>query len=1598
MIGVGLNLPSVVASGRGDPHRMFEVNAMASSLALVRGLGDPTFTRSSDATVEDFEGLIKTVPSNCALPKGARIVENLIVGSSENYENANWVKETDVSVADGNNVTFPAGSAGSKRLRQSLTVAERKDHTYVSSIVFPPSSAWSDSDAVFTLYDATTGGSTTITAKTVETRWRLAFTPTTTGTTTHFILYSDRACVITGLGGAQFEDVTVQADQNPSEYVSVGVGTGPELITNGTFDSDTSGWTADNTGTGTFTWDAAGAASLSYADASNYGGMYQAFTAVVGKSYVLTVTNDGAGTAWLSSWNGIVGGVIAAGSTHTQTFVATNTAITVKLIGSGAGGALIDDVSVKLADHGLGVDGIKAFAYENGNTVDGSGVVTEAQGSAITGIKWDWQPGATNLEPDSDDMSAWGGKTNVTISTGDVDPPGPGFTANKLLATTTAVSNFNDRISGAGSADGNTYSIYIKKGSGATDANIFGIYNRTTPGNVIFVTVNYDTWAITYLTGSSGASIEEIGNGWARLVLSASTGINAGDELSLYACFSGGPHTANEFAYVAGAQFETGLVATAPIPTSGASASRAAATWKYDRAGNVDETDGTLVVEGLVTADAENDAAIVSLSDNILSLLYQSYSGMSSHDGSQAAGAIASITSTAVDVALYNTAEDDDPNWIYGNGQSWHDELGDFPRLALLVLEAGTLTIYDATQADIPSWAVFTAGSSNLSTGNGVFSSASSVAARNGSVYIGNSAGFGAGPIDFIADEIIYYLKKPYKFNGNITQRNSALGFTGPINTNEIVSAAVNDVALTLLSDTPIDSIRKMRTPTVAVATDNDGAGNAGSIIAYDGTVTDVVAHTAANGSHNFTQVNFVGDEVYWGRTYTVDDKTYASLIVTDLAGSHTRAYGNDLGVNNHVDGIAFVGATSVGGSDNEINVIDTDVVGNDNGLTVFRENITTPANGAVAYITSSYNTGWMHGDIKGCWLADTTAETIGVDESTELVTNGTFDSDSGWTYDAAWSVAAGVASHVATAGGAIYRSGSVPADEVVIAQFTISNYSAGSIAVTINGITGNFHAANGTFTEIIRAGSVNTNIGLDPSSSFVGDVDDFSIIRTGNLIENGEFTYNTDGWTAQTSALASVGGGELEITDDGASVNAYARQTIPVVSGDTYVLQVTGRCGTASVVRPILSGAHSWNDSGENNTTTTNKTWFHTFVAETSSLQVDLFSYHAIPDGTKDSFWDNISVRLADPDRSVNDNGLEVHGQITKAAVATGADLMAYSGFSANDYLEQPYNADLDFGTGDFHILLWIKKDAATGIGYLVDRTDPGLTGRFFLYSGSDETLTFRSYDSAGVSNGTVTTTITTPDDAWAQVLVARRSGSLEIYVNNVLDSETAHSGDIDNSGSGTAPLYVGMRNDGINPFTGDLALLRIGAGAPSADDIAAFYADERPLFNANAKCTLPGSSDVVNDLAYNKWRDTLHVGTGGGEAKFSGLLNTEETTGTSTTLVDAAGNTEIVATATAVTLRDDLVEASLSIRPAAGNTINVGLRWSSSTSKFQVGYRDVTGAGSWQWGDEAAFDGAFTVGDWLNLFYSNGYPQSVEKVLLWDKDRGRNFVEARY
>jgi trimeric autotransporter adhesin len=293
------------------------------------------------------------------------------------------------------------------------------------------------------------------------------------------------------------------------------------------------------------------------------------------------------------------------------------------------------------------------------------------------------------------------------------------------------------------------------------------------------------------------------------------------------------------------------------------------------------------------------------------------------------------------------------------------------------------------------------------------------------------------------------------------------------------------------------------------------------------------------------------------------------------------------------------------------------------------------------------------------------------------------------------------------------------------------------------------------------------------------------------------------------------------------------------------------------------------------------------TFVATTTTTYLSVMSVGAV----SNAILDNISVKLADADRSVNANGLIVNGTVTRSPVATGADLVAYSGFSASNYLEQPYNSDLDFGTGDFSIMGWIKEAANSAVETILERDSATTAQRFTLAVNASGFLTFTCDDDTTAR--TATSNRVVDSDVWTHfVALYDGAGDVKIYLNGVLD-DTETGSALLTLNNAAAVLRVGLAVDGAEPLTnGSLALLRISATAPSDSQIEKIYNDEKFLFQENAQATLYGASDAVTALAHDDATNLLHVGTSAGRSVFQGLRRVENTTTAVGTAISAANN----------------------------------------------------------------------------------------------------------
>jgi hypothetical protein len=373
----------------------------------------------------------------------------------------------------------------------------------------------------------------------------------------------------------------------------------------------------------------------------------------------------------------------------------------------------------------------------------------------------------------------------------------------------------------------------------------------------------------------------------------------------------------------------------------------------------------------------------------------------------------------------------------------------------------------------------------------------------------------------------------------------------------------------------------------------------------------------------------------------------------------------------------------------------------------------------------------------------------------------------------------------------------------------------------------------------------------------------------------------DVDEWT-ETAGTASLSSGTIAVVNS-AGVARIRREVTGLTVGQKY--QFTIVC-----TQKLVNGdsfAHLGTTPGGiqyiNNltkSTPVDTITTHTFEATETSLHIEIGS--ASSGNTVN--YDNISVRLADPDRSVNGNGLGVHGSITKAPVATGADVVAYSGFSASNYLEQPYNDDLDFGaytgtagTGDFCVMGWLKT-TETNEKSVLHRSLSGQGGGLHVQTRSDGTIRlYLSSDTSFVSVVTSSEAVNT--GTWQFFTFYRKDGVVSVSINGGEATSVSFTSDISYTDTVTK---VGERNDTSKPWPGSLALLRISATAPTADQIRKIYEDEKVLFQDSAKATLTGNSDAVTALAHDPDTNLLHVGTSGGRSVFQGLRRVEEHTGT--------------------------------------------------------------------------------------------------------------------
>ena len=352
---------------------------------------------------------------------------------------------------------------------------------------------------------------------------------------------------------------------------------------------------------------------------------------------------------------------------------------------------------------------------------------------------------------------------------------------------------------------------------------------------------------------------------------------------------------------------------------------------------------------------------------------------------------------TATDIFVYDTRKDSDGGAWRKRTQdtSWYNEgIGpyrgarkEFPAVAVIVTSSSALTIYDADDPNCSMWMEFV--SDNGKWLKHTTSGPKAVVAMNGIVV---SCGAGAAGrlsvVSFVSDD--GYVTEPgytYRHDWIATRNSTAVGPTDTLNPRHIKNINCNDVAITVLPNAPIDDATGLPIPTIVVATT---AGT--SIIKDNGTVVDIYTYNhgyvAFDDDYNLIIGRNDGPILYGGPISSVD------IAETSWRGQSDVTYFGDGGNVNVYNSTYDPGDTSA---------VTKNAFGYDStlgGLVKYDLDANVANRTMVAYATTSSNTGWMVGNTPFCWCADARGNATYSDAtSTNLITNGTFDSDtSGWT------------------------------------------------------------------------------------------------------------------------------------------------------------------------------------------------------------------------------------------------------------------------------------------------------------------------------------------------------------------------------------------------------------------------------------------------------------------------------------------------------------------------------------------------------------------------------------------------------------------------
>lgn len=341
---------------------------------------------------------------------------------------------------------------------------------------------------------------------------------------------------------------------------------------------------------------------------------------------------------------------------------------------------------------------------------------------------------------------------------------------------------------------------------------------------------------------------------------------------------------------------------------------------------------------------------------------------------------------------------------------------------------------------------------------------------------------------------------------------------------------------------------------------------------------------------------------------------------------------------------------------------------------------------------------------------------------------------------------------------------------------------------------------------------------------------------------------------SAETNWTANGGG---SFTSNGAG--GYLGFSNTLYTGKSYKIEFTISAGSTGLLLGWLDAAWDITWSGATGSFSVTKT-----IVTVGNRNPTFYSSNFA--GT----ISNIVISEVEVDRSYKLAFLPIYGTLTKSLTANANQLVAYSGFTAVNYLQEAYSADLDFSTGEWSISAWVSYSGAV-TSIIASRAH---SSQAYTVLGTDAAgkLTAAAYD--GATTRTVVTSAAYNTSTFIKVVANYRAGRLAIEVNGV-EVASSNGAPLLTMNNSSAVLTIGNSYALDAPFPGSIALLKLGATVPTPEQSLFMYEQEKAMFRDGAQVTLPTSNPVV-DLAYDETTDTWRAVQDLYESDWNGLVRT--------------------------------------------------------------------------------------------------------------------------